>query len=369
MWKNIRQEGLSSAIQDWAIANGSIIFAVVGAVILTLALKALLSIGIYYARDIVKKTSSKIDDVIVDCLEAIRTWVLLLWILVPALHFSHGHPFILKLGQGLLIIVSAIQIAIWGFYLISIWKKNYLETSKGPNVQSAIGLVSSILQGILITALVLIALSNLGVDIGALVAGLGIGGIAVALAAQNILGDMFASISIVLDKPFEVGDFINAGPQMGTVENIGIKTTRVRSLSGEELIFSNKDLLQTRLQNFKRMWNRRVEIHFLVPLNTDHEQLQQIPLWIKEFVDQNTQLQMDRCHLADFSASALVFELVYWVKSADYNLHMNFKQDLLLKIIKRLKADNIGIAIPAQTLFLENFAIAEEEKKYLNPQL
>ena len=162
------------------------------------------------------------------------------------------------------------QVAIWGFYVIKNWRQIYLDqrVKKDPSSSAALGLLFTAVQVTFLIVLVLIGLSNLGVDITALLAGLGVGGIAVALAAQNILGDLLASLSIVLDKPFVVGDFIVAGSEKGTVEHIGIKTTRLRSLSGEELIFSNKDLLESRVQNFKRMWVRRVVQSFVVVYST-----------------------------------------------------------------------------------------------------
>src|SRR5690606_19671212 len=143
-----------------------------------------------------------------------------------------------------------------------------------------LGLIYVTVRVLFVVVLILIGLSNMGVDVAALVAGLGIGGIAIALAAQNVLGDLLASLSIVLDKPFTIGDFIVAGSEMGTVENIGVKTTRIRSLSGEELVFSNKDLLESRVRNYKRMWQRRVEQKFSVVHATDVEKLAQIPVWV-----------------------------------------------------------------------------------------
>jgi len=302
-----------------------------------------------------KRTPGIYDDVFIEALSHTRRGILFIWLLVPLLHAMDADGRALRIADIIAMIASSFQVAIWGLYAIHRWKENYLAKKMGKDASavSALGIISTVLQGTLIIALVLVCLSNLGVDIGALVAGLGIGGIAVALAAQNVLGDMFASLSIVLDKPFVVGDFITVGPQMGTVENIGIKTTRVRSLSGEELVFSNKDLLESRIQNFKRMWRRRVSIVLNVPYFTPSDKLAQIPAWMKEFVTQEPKLEFERCHLSRYAPYALEYETVYWVKDADFILHMDLQQKVLMNMLNKLKEEDVHVALPSQALYLE----------------
>jgi small-conductance mechanosensitive channel len=201
---------------------------------------------------------------------------------------------------------------------------------------------------------VLVALDNLGVDITALVTGLGIGGVAIALATQNILGDLFASLSIVLDKPFVVGDFIRSGEHMGTVEQIGLKTTRVRSLTGEQLVFSNADLLQSRIRNYKRMDERRIAFTIGVTYQTPAALLERIPAMVQEIIERSGELRMDRAHFAAFGASSYDFEFVYYALSADYNVYMDVQQAINLSIVRAFEREGIEFAYPTRTLFLQS---------------
>ena len=201
--------------------------------------------------------------------------------------------------------------------------------------------------------LFLVALDNFGADVTTLIAGLGVGGIAIALAVQNILGDLFASFSIVLDKPFIIGDFIIVGDHLGTVEYIGLKTTRLRSLSGEQLIFSNTDLLGSRIRNYKRMYERRVVFSVAVVYQTPEEKLAAIPEMIREIVEAQAQIRFDRAHFKDFGAYALNFEVVYWILSPDYNLYMDIQQTINLAIFRQFNETGIAFAYPSQTLFLD----------------
>lgn len=200
---------------------------------------------------------------------------------------------------------------------------------------------------------ILVALDNLGVDVTTLITGLGIGGVAIALATQNILGDLFASLSIVLDKPFVVGDFIRTGDDLGRVEQIGLKTTRVRSLSGELLVFSNSDLLQSRIRNYKRMEERRVLFRIGVVYQTTPAQLRRIPPMVREIIERQSPTRFDRAHFAAFGDSSYDFELVYYVGSPDYNAYMDIQQAINLSIVDAFAAEGIEFAYPTRTLHLE----------------
>jgi small-conductance mechanosensitive channel len=197
-----------------------------------------------------------------------------------------------------------------------------------------------------------LVLDNLGFNITTLVAGLGIGGIAVALALQNILGDLFASLSIVLDKPFVIGDFIIIDNYLGTIEHIGLKTTRIRSLSGEQLVFSNTDLLQSRIRNFKRMFERRVVFSIGVTYQTSADKLAKIPKMIKDIVESKDPVRFDRSHFKDYGDFSLNFETVYWVKSPEYNVYMDIQQAINLELYSKFEAEGIEFAYPTQTLFV-----------------
>jgi small-conductance mechanosensitive channel len=205
-----------------------------------------------------------------------------------------------------------------------------------------------------------LALDNLGIEVTALIAGLGIGGIAVALATQNILGDLFASLLIVLDKPFVLGDFIVVGDFVGHVEKIGLKTTRLRSLSGEQLVVSNNDLLQSRLRNFKRMIERRVLFTVGVTYDTPLEKLAAVPGMIREIIESQPDVRFDRSHFKEFGSYSLNFETVYFVLSPEFGRYMDRQQAINLAIYDRFAQNEIKFAYPTQTLFLEQPTPASE---------
>lgn len=225
------------------------------------------------------------------------------------------------------------------------------------------GLRWAMMLGVYATV-VLIALQNLGVDVTAMVAGLGISGIAIALAVQNILGDLFASLTISMDKPFVVGDFIVVGNEKGTVETIGLKTTRVRSVSGEQMVFSNSDLLASRIRNFKRMSERRVEVKFGVTYATPPEKLAGIPAIVKRAVEgfggggesegvAAGALKFDHCHMMRMGDSALEYELVYIVPTPDAGVHMDSQQAIMLTMVREFAAAGIDFAFPTRTVIME----------------
>jgi small-conductance mechanosensitive channel len=207
---------------------------------------------------------------------------------------------------------------------------------------------------VVIWSLVLLAaLDNLGVDITALVAGLGVGGIAVGLALQDVLKDTFAALSIILDKPFELGDFVVVDDLAGNVEHIGIKTTRVRSLSGEQLVFGNGDLLSSRIRNFKRLVERRGLFTFGVLYSTPADTLERIPEMVREIVDGLETTRFDRAHFKAFGDSSMDFEVVYYVLDAEYLTFMDLQQAINLALVRRFADEGIEFAYPTRTLFLE----------------
>ncbi len=198
----------------------------------------------------------------------------------------------------------------------------------------------------------LILLDNVGVRVSALVAGLGIGGLAVAFAAQKVLGDLFSYFSIFFDRPFEIGDFIIVGEFQGTVEHIGLKSTRVRSLSGEQLIFSNTDLISSRLRNYKRMVNRRVVFRIGVPYQTSQEKVGRIPGIIEKIIREIPGAIFDRAHFASFGDFSLIFEAVYFVEGGDYLKYMDIQQKINLAIMEAFAREKISFAYPTQTVYV-----------------
>lgn len=241
--------------------------------------------------------------------------------------------------------------------LITFWYKRYQkkyvhDTGERITTLRALTFVS---RAVLFAVAVLLALDNVpGVKITTLVASLGIGGIAVAMALQNVLGDIFASLSILLDKPFVIGDFIIVETHMGSVEHIGLKTTRIRSLSGEQLVFSNSDLLQSRIRNYKRMAERRVVFSIGVVYQTDYEALKAIPGLIRKIIEDQEQVRFDRAHFQGYGDFALTFETVYYVLSPDYNVYMDIQQAINLEIYRQFEERQIRFAYPTHTLYLNH---------------
>jgi small-conductance mechanosensitive channel len=203
---------------------------------------------------------------------------------------------------------------------------------------------------------VLLTLDNLGVNITALVAGLGIGGIAIALAVQNVLGDLLASLSITLDKPFVIGDFLTVGDFLGTVEYIGIKSTRLRSLSGEQIVLSNADLLGSRIRNYGRMFERRVVFTLGVTYETPREKLRQLPKVLRAIVEEEADTRFDRSHFAKYGPASLDFEVVYYVLSPDYNRYMDIQQSINLRIHEEFERLGVEFAYPTQKVWLAKIA-------------
>jgi small-conductance mechanosensitive channel len=206
---------------------------------------------------------------------------------------------------------------------------------------------------------VLFALDNLGVDITALVAGLGIGGVAIALALQNVLGDLFASLAIVLDKPFVLGDFVRVDDMVGTVEHVGLKTTRIRALSGEQLVFANNDILGSRLQNFGRMFERRIVFTVGVTYQTPRASLEKIPGIIQDAIEAQDDVRFDRSHLSAYGDFSINFESVWFVLSPDFATYMDRQQAIYFAIHEAFEHAAIEFAYPTQTLFLERGATHE----------
>jgi small-conductance mechanosensitive channel len=251
-------------------------------------------------------------------------------------------------------IAVILQAAIWGNVLMDYSIQRYVERNKVSDAARVTTMSALAFLGKLVlwTVALLLILENLGVDVTTLIAGLGVGGIAVALAAQNILGDLFASLSIVMDKPFVLGDFITVGEFQGTVENIGLKTTRLRSLSGEQLVFPNSDLLTSRIRNFKRMQERRVVFTIAVTYDTVPSQLREIPELLKSAITSQEQTRFDRAHLQKLGDSALIFEAVYFVTIPDFVRYMDIQQQINLRLLDEFASRMIKFAHPTQFAFL-----------------
>jgi small-conductance mechanosensitive channel len=343
----LEKQFLGSSLQDWGIAIGA-------------ALLAWLVLGLArrLVRGRLKVLAERTDSAPLDVAEHVvgetRGWFLLILSLYIGTRFGEWSPRVETILDRTLMLALLLQAGLWATAalgaMLSLRRKRQLE--QDPGDVAALDVVGFIARVGLWTVVLLLALDNFGVNITALVAGLGVGGIAVALAAQNILGDLFASLSIVLDKPFVVGDFLVIGDFMGSVEKVGIKTTRVRSLSGDQLIFSNNDLLGSRIRNYGRMYERRVVFSLGVVYQTPADKLRKIPEIIRETVESQSDVRFDRAHFQKYGDSSLLFEVVYYVLSPDYNRYMDIQQAINLEIFERFASEEIEFAYPTRTLFL-----------------
>jgi small-conductance mechanosensitive channel len=259
-----------------------------------------------------------------------------------------------RLIRNVVVIVALVQLGLWanraiGFFVQTLREKKVSTDPAGVTTVSALGLFGRIAVWILVFLLIL---ANNDVEIAPLLAGMGIGGIAIALAVQTVLKDLLASLSIVLDKPFVIGDFLIIGDLMGVVENIGLKTTRVRSLSGEQLVFSNNDLLESRIRNFGRMKERRAVFTIGVTYQTPREKLARIPGMLKQAVEAQSLTRFDRAHFKEYGNFSLNFETVFYMNVPNMNTYLDTQQAVNLHLHEQFEREGIEFAYPTQTLFL-----------------
>lgn len=302
-----------------------------------------------------KRTETQLDDLLLDVLSTTKYYFLFFVSIYIGSNFFVLQQSIFRAWNKIFFAVVIIQIAFWlgrgiNFVISVNVKKRMVDDAASTTTISVLGFISKLL---LWSIVVLLVLDNLGINITSLIAGLGIGGIAVALAVQNILGDLFASLSIVIDKPFVIGDFIVVDQLKGTVEHIGLKTTRLRSLGGEQLIFSNNDLLKSRIQNYKRMVERRIVFGFGVTYRTLPEKLTLINDIVRKIILKQETVRFERVHFKEYGESSLNFEVVYFVINQDYNLYMDIQQAINQEIFCRFQQEGIEFAYPTRTLFVQ----------------
>lgn len=294
-------------------------------------------------------------EALVRALKQIRWPLIALMALMPASQVLELAPRAESWMLGAATFGLVLQAGLLASTFLDFWIRNArnraLQTD--PSTATGLAVVSFMARLVLWSLLLLLLLDNLGFDVNALVAGLGIGGIAIGLAVQNVLGDLFASLSIVLDKPFEIGHFVVIDNYSGTIEYIGLKTTRIRSLSGEMLVFSNADLVAARLRNFKLMNERRIVFTFGVEYGSTPEQIEQVPGLVRELIDAQPLARFDRAHFHSFGASSLDFEVVYWMTVPDYGAYMDTQQAINLGLMRRLSEIGVEFAYPTQTLKLQ----------------
>jgi len=343
---------------DWlGVPTSQWLWAAGVAVVSFLVMTVLLRLALARVRKFAGRTATRFDDVAIEVLGHTSPWLIALAALLIGLGTVELPERWASRVEHLWFIALAVQVALWANQLVGVGIGRYErhQTAAGHSTGAAGTLMSLGLRTLLWAVVLLAILSNLGINITAFVASLGVGGIAIALAVQNILGDLFASLSIAIDKPFEVGDFIVVGAASGTVENIGLKTTRIRSLGGEQVVMSNTDLLKQTISNYKRLQQRRIVFTFGVAFGASPEQAEAVTGLVRGIVEQSSLLRFDRVHLKGFGAGSLDYELVYIVQVPDYNVYMDEQQRINLALMRALDEQGLALAIPSSAVRYQPF--------------
>lgn len=244
------------------------------------------------------------------------------------------------------------QVGLWAMTVVQFMLERH-QRERGiadTNFTSSMGIIGFVARAVIWSLVVLLMLDNLGINITALVAGLGIGGVAIALAVQTVLGDLLASLSITLDKPFSVGDGLNVDGIGGTVEQIGIRSTRLRSVDGEQIIISNTDMVKSRVKNYGRMRERRGIVNLSLSQSTSVDKVKKVPSIIEAAIKEQKNVRFERAYFKEISPTAFNFEATYFVTTADYNMLVAAQQGVNIKILEAFAGEDIEFAPPTQTV-------------------
>lgn len=338
---------LGNTLSQWLTALG----VAAGAVVLLLLIRRVV---VSRFKRFAEHTSNDWDDMIAEVLVATHGFPLTIIGILIGVSTLEVSPAIREVMAKVGILAVLLQAGFWLAAaltkLLNHYQKQRIDDDQG--VTAMMGVLNFLVRTIVWSGVVLLALDNFGVDVTALVTGLGVGGIAVGLALQNILGDLFASLAIVFDKPFQIGDFIAVDELVGTVEYIGLKSTRIRSLGGEQLVFGNTDLLKSRIHNYGRMFERRIVFTIGATYETPRASLIKVPGIIKAAIEANENSRFDRSHLAAYGASSIDFETVWYVTSSDYSTYMDIQQAVYLAIHEAFENEGIEFAYPTRTVHL-----------------
>lgn len=336
-----------NSVLAWAVAIGAIIVGL-------LLLRIIKSILLKSLGELAKKSKNWADDVLVDGIAATGVFAYLavvLFTIVIALNLPARIDQIVRLSATIALLVQA---GVWVQELFRSMMENWLKDKENKrNSTIAAGVTFA---GKLVTwsIVILMVLSNMGVKITAVIAGLGIGGIAVALAVQGILADLFASLSMYFDRPFDIGDFIIIDSYLGVVEKIGLRTTRIKSLSGEQIIFANGDIVKSRIRNYARMEERRIVFAFGIEYNLPADKVERAAAIAKEVIEGTPGTRLDRVHFKEYGNFSLNFEAVYYVLVPDYNVYMDKQHSINMQLYRRFEQEGIPFAFPTQTIHLKN---------------
>jgi small-conductance mechanosensitive channel len=347
-----KSERLASDVGQWVSGNavGIVIAAAIGTA-LVFAMLAIRSLG---CKLIAKLGSDPHwPGIFARVLAKTKFYFMVLAAAELVAEHAYTPPSLLALIHALFVIAFAIQAAIWGRELVLGYVEHRVGGDQGGNTAlgSAVGIIRLLVTITLFAIAIILILANLGVNVTGLVAGLGIGGIAIGLAAQGIFSDLFAALSILFDKPFRKGESIRFGDVAGSVENIGLKTTRIRSLTGEQVVVANAKLLEQQIHNFAHLEHRRIAMTLGLVCQTPPEVCARLPAMLKEMVEAQPKASLVRCGMTGFGASTLDFELQYDVHSGNYDEVFAARHALCLAILDRFDRENIQLAYPSQTTF------------------
>ena len=330
-----------NTIQQWLTA-------LLIAILLSIALNILNKWLIRHFKHYSEKTHHDFDDLLVELLSKTSLVIIFVFSLLIGLLVLNVNEFIDGIRKHIILIALITQVGFWADGLVSYYikKKSRNEQFRSGSRVTQLKAIGLLVKFVVWVIVIIFIISNLGFNVTTLITGLGIGGIAIALALQNVLGDVIASLSIIFDKPFEVGDYIAVGDLSGDVVDIGLKTTRVKSLSGEELIFANNDLLSSRLKNYRKMRERRIVFSLGMVYETPYEKLEKIPELIKEIIIAEPNTRFDRAHFLSYGDFSLDYQIVYFVLSSNYTEYMNAQHNINLAIFKKFAEEGIEFAYP-----------------------
>lgn len=305
-----------------------------------------------HLKRMAEKTRTVLDDELVETISQYPMWAFILLSFLIAFRLSPVSTAAVHVVDSLLIGCAVLGVSQILSLVLKYVASVTAEKRQRPSAKAAIDLLRRILTIVIWILGGLLILQNIGFDVTSLVAGLGIGGVAIAFALQNILGDIFSSFALVFDRPFEPGDFIIVGKHMGVVQKIGIKTTRIVALQGEEIVIPNQELTASRVQNFKKMQKRRISFDIGLSYETTTKEIKDAIKKIQKIIEAIPNTSFDRAHFKSFGDSALLIEVVYYLHSGDYTLYMDTQQRVLMELKEYLEKKHIEIAFPTQTVYM-----------------
>ncbi|PKK35760.1 mechanosensitive ion channel protein MscS [Siphonobacter sp. SORGH_AS_0500] len=335
-----------NTVQDYLITLGIIML---GLLLVRLFKKYIIA----KLKILTSRTKSYFDDYLVDSMDRFGIPALNFAVIYFALDFLRLSRKVDKIVTiATTIIITILVIRILSSAILLLLQANLRRQAQGEEKVKQMGGLMLIINSIIWILGIVFLIDNLGYNVSTIIAGLGIGGIAIALAAQNILGDVFNYFVIFFDRPFEVGDFIIIDTKMGVVDYIGLKTTRIKSLSGEMLVFANSDLTGSRIHNYKNMQQRRVVFKIQLDYKTPVERLAEVSALLKQVVEEQSPVRFDRAHFMNYGSYGLEYEIVYFVLDADYTVYMNVHQRVNIRIYEELQKRGLAFALPTQYLYI-----------------